>query len=325
MGLYTSPHLRCVRERIQINSEPIVEDLFALYFFEVWDRLLAQTTSVTRANPQLPRFLQLLALLAVHTFIREGTDVTVMETHHGGEYDATNVIHPIATGIASIGLDHLAQLGPCIENVAWHKAGIFKPGAPAFCLPQDPNVSVVLKRRAMEKGVELEIVEINESLPRDAKALQPVVQQLNSSLALALVDSFLKQKTPTGNTSLSKADIEMGHRDFHWPGRFEIIVDGPNKWCLDGAHNNISIRNAAHWFSQVTTIARKDGQSLECQPARILIFTHLSEARDGLGLLETLYEALVNCQAYPGYVVFTTYQERRDGKTRFGKMLLNIL
>lgn len=67
----------------------------------------------------MPRFLQLLALVAFHTFIREETEAAIYERHDAGEYDATNVVQkPIVTGITSLGLDHIAQLGPSIENIA---------------------------------------------------------------------------------------------------------------------------------------------------------------------------------------------------------------
>ena len=77
--------------------------------------------SSTRPNQQLPRFLQLLTLLAIHTVIREEVEATVVETNLGGEFDTTNVIHqPIATGITSIRLDHLAQLGPTVALKMLH-------------------------------------------------------------------------------------------------------------------------------------------------------------------------------------------------------------
>jgi folylpolyglutamate synthase len=127
-----------------------------------------------------------MALLAIHTFCQEGTQAAIFETHHGGEYDATNVVSaPVVNGITSIGLDHLAQLGPEVEDVAWHKAGIFKNGSLAFSAPQMPAVEAVLRSRAIEKAVQFEIVPVDPSLPRNANALRAQVQRINCSLTTA--------------------------------------------------------------------------------------------------------------------------------------------
>lgn len=249
--MYTSPDLRSIRERIQVNDQPILENLFTMYFFEVWDRLSSQQQHATGEKETMPRFLQLLALLALHTFIREGTDAVICETHHGGEYDATNVIqNPIVTGLTSIGLDHIAQLGPTIENIAWHKAGIFKTGTPAFSVPQDPAVAAVLQSRAAEKEVELKFVEVDPSLPSHAQALQAPVQRINCSLALAIVRAFVERKALSENHLLTSSDVIQGIKNFSWPGRFEVIMDGSSKWFLDGAHNELSVKQAAEWFSR---------------------------------------------------------------------------
>ena len=244
IGLYTSPHLKCVQERVQINSEPISEALFAKYIFEVWDKLSSCDSK--------PRFLQLLLLVAIHAFIGERVDAAVFETHHGGEYDATNVIErSVVSGITPIGMDHIAQLGPTIENIAWHKAGIFRRGALAFSAPQVPEVVEVLNRRAKEKESTLEYVEdINPLLPKNAPALKPEVQRVNASLALALCNGFLKSKLP-GEPSLSSLDVVGGVEQFFWPGRYQQIVDDTYQWFLDGAHNDLSVQKAAEWFAEV--------------------------------------------------------------------------
>jgi folylpolyglutamate synthase len=248
--MYTSPDLRSIRERIQINDQPIVKELFTEYFFEVWNQLSSQQ-QIRGEKENMPRFLQLLAILAFHTFIREKTEVVICETHHGGEYDATNVIQkPIATGITSIGMDHIAQLGPTIENVAWHKAGIFKVGTPAFSVPQDLAVTEVLQNRAAEKGVELKFIEADPTLPCNARTLRAPVQRINCSLALALTGAFLNSKSLSDNHHLNSDDIVQGVERFSWPGRFEVIVDGSNRWFLDGAHNELSVTQAAEWFSK---------------------------------------------------------------------------
>lgn len=231
-----------------------------MYFFEVWDRLSSQDSHIIGGREKMPRFLQLLALVAFHTFIREETEAAIYETHHGGEYDATNVVQkPIVTGITSIGLDHAAQLGPSIENIAWHKAGIFKPETPAFSAPQDPLVAAVLQARAAEKGVELKFVDQDSSLPEDAQALQESVQKTNCSLALALVNTFLKRRAPPGSHHLASHSIHQGIENFSWPGRFEIIHDGSNQWFLDGAHNELSIAVAAQWFARQMSVSGRYG------------------------------------------------------------------
>lgn len=127
IGLYTSPHLCAVRERIRINGEPISEDVFAQYFFEVWERLESDPKTLTPATPIFPIYFRLLTLLAFHTFLSLGVDATVLEVGIGGLYDSTNIVpKPITTGISSLGLDHQAVLGNTIQDIARNKAGSTK-------------------------------------------------------------------------------------------------------------------------------------------------------------------------------------------------------
>lgn len=141
--------------------------------------------------------------------------MAIYETHQGDEYDATNVIpRPIVTAITLIDEDHMHQLGPSFENVAWHKAGIFKAGAPAFSAPQQNAVATVPQKRAADKGVTLEFVEVYSDLPADASQLKPEVQLLNFSLTRAVSNSFLRQRTSQGNAMLSSLDIIQGLQAF---------------------------------------------------------------------------------------------------------------
>ncbi|RHZ43372.1 LipA and NB-ARC domain protein [Aspergillus thermomutatus] len=287
IGLYTGPHLQCVRERIQIDDHPVPEDLFTRYFFEVWDRIMPKDVELDSGVARQPRYLQFLALLAFHTFIREEVDAAIFEVHHGGEYDATNVIqNPVVTGITSLGMDHVAQLGPTIETIAWHKAGIFKSGAPAFSVTQEPDPAEVMRKRALDKGTTLTFVSANECLPTDA---------------LELTKAFLRTKAP-GHT-LSDADIRHGVENFRLTGRFEIIGEGQLQWFVDGAHNVLSLEQTAEWF------ARNANNEHKC---RALIFSHLSEERDGVTLVRSLAHALFRNEVKPGHVIFTTYQEKED-------------
>ncbi|KAM0799425.1 putative tetrahydrofolylpolyglutamate synthase [Usnea florida] len=301
IGFYTSPHLKYVQERIQIDSQPLSESLFSKYVFEVWDGLSRSTST--------PRYLQLLMLVSVHAFIRERVDVAIYETHNGGEYDATNVIEkPIVTGITTIGIDHVEQLGPSIENIAWHKAGIFKYGSPAFSTSQLPEVATVLQRRSREKDVALEFVDVNPILPLDANALKPEVQRKNSSLAIALADTFLKAKAPEKHSNLISQDVRRGVEQFSWPGRYHRIVNGNYQWFLDGAHNELSVQKAAQWFAETAP----DTQRTNIQLKRILIFSQLSE-RDGTAILRCAAKTLQDSGLQIQYVILTTYEERQDG------------
>lgn len=143
--------------------------------------------------------------------------MAIYETHQGGEFDATNFIpKPVVTAITSIDGGHLHQLGPSLENVAWHKAGIFEAGAPAFSTPQQNAVATVLERRAAEKGVSLQFVEVCTDLPADAPQPKPETQLLNFSLARVVSNSFLQQRAPHKNAVLSLGDIIQGVQAFSW-------------------------------------------------------------------------------------------------------------
>lgn len=278
-----------------------------------------------------PRYLQLLALLAFHTFIKEGVGAAIFETHHGGEYDATNVIQkPIVTGITSLGMDHIEQLGPTIEDIAWHKAGIFKPGVPACSVLQEAGPGEVLQKRAAEKNTELTFVSAYRTLPANKRVLSVPVQRLNCSLALQLAARFLQFKNP--NYALDANDISKGIDNFSWTGRFQVITIGSAQWYLDGAHNILSLEQAAEWFS--TNVNAADVPRwvlpfvftfdlLNSLHSRypVLIFSHFSEERDAAALLKCLAHALLKHNAIPDHVIFTTYNERKDGSTRIGNYI----
>lgn len=238
--------MRSVRERIQINNHPIAEELFTRYFFEVYERIFPDLTD--GQSQRQPRYLQFLALMAFHAFIREKVQAAIFETHHGGEFDATNVVQkPVVTGITSLGLDHVEQLGPTIDNIAWHKSGIFKPGAPAFSVPQETGPSGVLKRRAAERNTSLHFSSPIECLPTDNGILSVPAQRMNCSLGLDLAKTFLQLKAP-GHT-ICPDDVIDGIKNFSWIGRFEVINDGASQWFVDGAHNSLSLEQTAAWYA----------------------------------------------------------------------------
>ena len=255
----------------------------------------------------LPRYLQLFALVSFHAFIKEGVDAAIVEAHHGGEFDATNVIaHPVATVITPLGMDHVQQLGPTIQSIAWHKAGIFKHASPAFSAPQDVSPAEVIRSRASERGISVQFVEHDDSsLPANASQLKPDVQRMNCSLGLAAVRYFLGAKAPKDTAAISSLHISQAVDQFSWPGRFQRIVEGRFNWFLDGAHNEMSVAKAAEWFMDGS---REEG--MRHTPTRILIFGQISDQRDTAVVLKRLATDL--SAVHVQNVIFTSYDRKQS-------------
>ncbi|KAL2255917.1 hypothetical protein VTK26DRAFT_2483 [Humicola hyalothermophila] len=264
LGLFISPHLIAVRERIRINSAPISEALFAKYFFEVWDRLEATSSSTSSSSPSpldvdapapgsKPIYARYLTLLSYHVFLSEGVDAAVYETGIGGEYDATNVVdRPLATGISTLGIDHVFVLGDTVAKIAWHKAGIMKPGCPAFTVEQaaDASAEQVLRERAREKGVELRVLGIDTRLEGVKIRPDAAFQKRNATLAVALAETALKKLDPgfePDRERLSREFVE-GLEGVVWRGRCEVKEEEGVLWHVDGAHTADSLKMAARWF-----------------------------------------------------------------------------
>ncbi|RMD43900.1 hypothetical protein DV735_g1245, partial [Chaetothyriales sp. CBS 134920] len=251
IGLYTSPHLRFVRERIQINGKPLSEDQFAAYLFETWDRLAMDPTST---QPKLTYF-RFLTLMALHVYKRENCDAAVIECGIGGEYDSTNIIQrPSVTAITSLGIDHVAVLGDTLGEIAWHKAGIMKAGARCYTpSSQRDEAKAVLDKVAAERGVELVYVPVSPELTTPDQAdspplLQADFQRTNASLAIAIAEDFLRQK---GIVRPDRSLILRGIQAARWPGRCDVRPEPENSitWCLDGGHTLDSIQVAGQWFA----------------------------------------------------------------------------
>ncbi|CAK7268154.1 hypothetical protein SEPCBS119000_002918 [Sporothrix epigloea] len=148
VGTYLSPHVVSVRERIWLDGRPISRGLFTKYVFELWARLSEAAAAADPAEQDpygahtKPFYFRFLTLLAFHVFLREGVHSAVIECGIGGEYDATNVLPAssvTAAVVTRLGIDHVAMLGRTLSQIAWHKAGIFKPGVAAIALQPDSS------------------------------------------------------------------------------------------------------------------------------------------------------------------------------------------
>jgi dihydrofolate synthase / folylpolyglutamate synthase len=153
VGLYISPHLVDIRERIRVGGAMIPREQFAAFFFRV---LEAGHELASRCGPVT--HFEALTAMAFLWFAEQAVDVAVVEVGLGGRLDATNVVRPVVTAITAIQGEHIQFLGPTLLDVARHKAGIFKPGVPAITLQQDPAILTVLAEEAARVGTVLHVV-----------------------------------------------------------------------------------------------------------------------------------------------------------------------
>lgn len=244
-GLYTSPHLQHIRERIRINGESISEERFTVYFFEVWTKL----PKVSSESLDIPRYLQLLLLVAIHACFQEGVDVFICEAHMGGEFDATNVFEsPVLSVLTTISEDHIKLLGPSVADIAAHKAGIMKRGRPALSTTQSRLVQPVLENVAIERNARLRyITGLHPTIEEAANSLASPLKE-NFTLATAVVSLFLEETEITTGRVLCTETIRLVLGSFHPAGRFQRLIDANKHWYIDGAHNKQGIEAAATWF-----------------------------------------------------------------------------
>lgn len=306
VGLYTSPHLRSVRERIRINNDPISEDKFTKYFFEVWDKL-DETSSPLNKFPHMtpgskPGYFKYLTLLSFHIFMQEGCNCCVYEVGVGGEYDSTNIIEkPTVCGITRLGIDHTFMLGDTIEEIAWNKGGILKKGSPAYTVPEQPAAGYkVLQERAAERGTTLETTPIFDELRKIRLGIAGDFQVVNASLAVSLASQSLTalgvlEKPVDSNKEAEIPDLFLeGLKDTIWEGRCQTLVRGNSTWYVDGAHTKDSIEAASGWFKQVASNSKNK---------KVLLFNQ--QSRDAEALINNLHQIL-DPEVKFDTVIFTT-------------------
>lgn len=254
VGLYTSPHVLNLRERICVNSSMISEAAMVRHV-----RKIAPVVQKMVDDP--PTFFEILTAIAFLHFVSEKIHIAVIETGLGGRLDSTNVLTPEAVGITSLSIDHQRQLGTTISQIAKEKAGIFKAGVPAVSVLQDVEAMKVLRREANLVGAPLRFTgkdidfsyrfESSRSLgPHNRVCLStpttrfehlpvPLLgehQAINCGLALSLLDC-LKAR----GYKIDEAKSVEGLAQTKLTGRMELICDNP-RILIDGAHNAASIR-----------------------------------------------------------------------------------
>jgi dihydrofolate synthase/folylpolyglutamate synthase len=255
-GLYTSPHLLRVNERMQINQEPISDAEFTLFY----ERVEAAANQLVAQGelPWHPSFFEMLTAMMFEYFASAGVELAVLEVGMGGRLDATNIVSPCISVITDIDFDHQKFLGNTLPEIAHEKAGILRPKGTVVLLPQHPLVNDTLGKEIMERGARaVSAVKHMPSLAPEAEGASPM-RRNRFPLAVMeeeiLIDSPLAGRHQLRNLALAitaaeelnrcgfhitPRHVEQGVRNTRWPARFQVFPpDGDfPEIVLDVAHN----------------------------------------------------------------------------------------
>jgi len=272
VGLYTSPHLHALNERMRIDNQPIAATRLAELADELRALLVqlgyqdvsdggAGERSISPDSNDPPTYFECTTAIALTYFARERVDWAVIETGLGGRFDATNLVTPRLAVLTPIDYDHTDYLGHSLASIAWEKAGILKAGVPAVVAPQLPEVAPVIEREARslgaplhrcgreffydgEEGQRLTYRDRRRLLPHLACPLLGRHQLMNAAVAAAAA-LVLRD----GGLSIGDEAISKGLASVRWEGRLEPLQERP-RLLLDGAHNPAAARALAAFLAE---------------------------------------------------------------------------
>ncbi len=329
VGLYTSPHVSTVRERIWVNGAMIPETTFTRIFREV-------APAARSIKGVEPTYFELLTAAAFLYFAKEEVDIGVVETGMGGRLDATNVLSPKVCAITSISFDHGAQLGDTLELIAAEKAGIIKKGVPVVSAPQQPAVRKVLQEIAEQRSAPIQFV--GQDIPfsyrfESAPELGPHTrlclttpdsrfehlhgpllgehQTMNCALALLLLDTLKKR-----GFAIDDRQAVEGLANVRMVGRMETISNDP-RILVDGAHNAASIE----------ALMRAIGQNVPYDSMVVIFGCHKDKDVDGmlrhiqLGADKVVFTSTGDPRAVDAEELAARYTERSGKMAQVGRTL----
>jgi dihydrofolate synthase/folylpolyglutamate synthase len=245
VGLYTSPHLVRVNERIRVDGEDISDEALGRRILEVLERYPSAVT-----EPMT--YFEFGTVVGLWHFAQAAVDVAVLEVGLGGRLDATNAASPVVTAITPVSFDHMEYLGHTLGAIAGEKAGILKPGVPCVVARQEPESLDAIVRRAGEVGAPLWVE--GQDFSGEARpdgslsyrgpswsleglpvALRGPHQRQNATVALACLEALHSR-----GVAVSLEAARAGVASARWPGRLEEVGQKPTL-LLDGAHNSAGV------------------------------------------------------------------------------------
>jgi dihydrofolate synthase/folylpolyglutamate synthase len=251
-GLFTSPHLHTLRERIRINGAMISEADFATFVTEL--KPIVESVNKQAAFGELTTFEILTAIVFAY-FKKNCLDFQVLEVGLGGRLDATNVVKPDVCVITSLSLDHTDILGDSVAKIAIEKAGIIKPGCIVVSAPQVRNAAMVIKQVCHQQRAKLiqvgrEVTWQKTSGDLYGQTLTVFSKTGNYDLTIPLLGDYQLENAAIAvaaiealaslGSRISAQDISQGFSQVSWPGRLQILSCEPTI-VVDGAHNAYSM------------------------------------------------------------------------------------
>lgn len=263
-GLYTSPHLERINERIAVGGAPASDADFAAAFDAAAEAI--ETLLAANALPNPPSYFETLTAMAFRHFAEAGVEAAVVEVGLGGRLDATNLLTPAVTVITAIDFDHERYLGHSIEKIAAEKAGILKPGVPVINAAVHPAARRVVAERAAAVGAPLVDVaagyrteEIRSADVGRYEFLLRGPEGFELRLAPGLRGAFQVENAITAAAAarelarrgwkIPAEAIAAGIAAAQWPGRMELVQQNPLVF-LDGAHNPAGARQVARFWAE---------------------------------------------------------------------------
>jgi dihydrofolate synthase / folylpolyglutamate synthase len=263
-GLYTSPHLERINERIRVDGEPIDDAEFASSFDRVRQNI--ESAMASGALAAHPTFFECLTAMAFDAFAQAGVEFAVYEVGMGGRLDATSVVIPEVAVITQIDFDHEAYLGHSLEEIAREKAGIIKPDATVLSAAERPEARATIARRCEEQHARLfeldglwkiselraenglysaraEWFRVNSAVYLNLPL--PGKFQIRNALTAAATAGLLAER----GFSITWRAVEQGIANVRWPGRIERVSERPAIF-LDGAHNPAAARELRNFWDE---------------------------------------------------------------------------
>ena len=286
VGLFTSPHLETVEERVRVSGRSIEPS-------ELGDLLDIVIDAGRVADQELPTYFEALTIAALLYFERRSVDLAVLEVGLGGRLDATNVTEPLVSLITSISLDHQKVLGETLQEIAFEKAGILRPGVPAAMWVDEGRARSAVQDRAAEldtpiidarastswktSSVESELIlETDASRYRLCLPLEGSFQRRNAGLAVIGAELI----SSAGWEKIDRAAIELGIAECRWPGRMETVeISEERSVLLDSAHNQESI-----------VLLRQHVEALSKSGCRFNVLFGALRDKAAAGMLQTISE-----------------------------------